>query len=260
MDIRKKIENERQKLKVSWSILEQDYVISWVLKGLSSVPELRENLVFKGGTALKKVFFESYRFSQDLDFSTLPATPRGNDLEDQIIKACGSAQDLMEDFMPNPVLECSRYEEKMPHPEGQEAFTIRAQLPWHRKPFVPVMIEVTRNEKLVEQPQFKSIKSSYHSETNCSLLCYTLEEIFAEKLRSILQNIKKLHERGWTRSRARDFYDLWSIIGQYDTQMNWKNITPFLREKCEGKGVCFKGIYDFFDPLALKRVKKDWNQ
>ena len=40
-----------------------------VLAGISEVPELRETLAFKGGTALKKCYFSDYRFSEDLDFS-----------------------------------------------------------------------------------------------------------------------------------------------------------------------------------------------
>lgn len=32
---------------------------------------LSKNLVFKGGTVLKKAYFEDYRFSEDLDFTLL---------------------------------------------------------------------------------------------------------------------------------------------------------------------------------------------
>lgn len=52
------------------AVLERDYCLSWFLVGLSGTP-LRERLLFKGGTALKKCYFPDYRFSEDLDF-TLP--------------------------------------------------------------------------------------------------------------------------------------------------------------------------------------------
>ena len=32
-------------------------------------PSLKENLIFKGGTALKKCYFGNYRFSEDLDLT-----------------------------------------------------------------------------------------------------------------------------------------------------------------------------------------------
>lgn len=34
--------------------------------------ELGESWVFKGGTCLKKCYFETYRFSEDLDFTRFP--------------------------------------------------------------------------------------------------------------------------------------------------------------------------------------------
>ena len=42
-------------------VVERDYLLSWILAGISAVPELRETLVFKGGTALKKCYFGDYR-------------------------------------------------------------------------------------------------------------------------------------------------------------------------------------------------------
>src|SRR5579863_2768709 len=48
--------------------VEKDYVLSWVLYGISQNSKLSEWL-FKGGTCLKKCYFETYRFSEDLDFT-----------------------------------------------------------------------------------------------------------------------------------------------------------------------------------------------
>ncbi|HVY53347.1 MAG TPA: nucleotidyl transferase AbiEii/AbiGii toxin family protein, partial [Gammaproteobacteria bacterium] len=50
--------------------LERDYCIAWFLVGLSRSP-LRNKLVFKGGTALRRCHFSEYRFSEDLDFTLL---------------------------------------------------------------------------------------------------------------------------------------------------------------------------------------------
>ena len=53
---------------VSPEIIEKDYFIELVLFYLSKDSSLCENLVFRGGTALKKVYFPEYRFSEGLDF------------------------------------------------------------------------------------------------------------------------------------------------------------------------------------------------
>lgn len=62
--------------------IEKDYIISWVTYGISNNSFLKENLVFKGGTVLKKVYFPDYRFSEDLDF-----TFTGKDFDVETIKA-----------------------------------------------------------------------------------------------------------------------------------------------------------------------------
>ena len=49
--------------------IEKDYVIGWVLKGISETDILKEKLIFKGGTALRKIYFPDYRLSEDLDFT-----------------------------------------------------------------------------------------------------------------------------------------------------------------------------------------------
>ncbi len=49
-------------------ILEKDYVLSVMLFHLKDVGIL-DNLVFKGGTAIKKIYYPEARFSEDLDFN-----------------------------------------------------------------------------------------------------------------------------------------------------------------------------------------------
>ncbi len=50
-------------------VVEKDYVLGWLLAGLYNQPELADDWIFKGGTCLKKCFFETYRLSEDLDFT-----------------------------------------------------------------------------------------------------------------------------------------------------------------------------------------------
>lgn len=49
--------------------IEKDYVLSWILQGIAEHEHLSKLLIFKGGTVLKKVYFEDYRYSEDLDFT-----------------------------------------------------------------------------------------------------------------------------------------------------------------------------------------------
>ena len=51
------------------NVVEKDYVLGWILGGINANSVLANSWVFKGGTCLKKCFFETYRFSEDLDFT-----------------------------------------------------------------------------------------------------------------------------------------------------------------------------------------------
>ena len=56
-------------------VVEKDYVLGWLLWGIAAHPELGKSWAFKGGTCLKKCYIETYRFSEDLDFTVLPNGP-----------------------------------------------------------------------------------------------------------------------------------------------------------------------------------------
>src|SRR6202047_186264 len=61
-------------LSLSPDIVEKDYALGWLLDGIFTHERLAPAWLFKGGTCLKKCFFETYRFSEDLDFTvTEPA-------------------------------------------------------------------------------------------------------------------------------------------------------------------------------------------
>ena len=80
--LRTRLQEARRHLGIPWEALERDYLLSWILAGISRTPVLRDTLVFKGGTALRKCYFGDYRFSEDLDFSTLKGIPTGNEMEE----------------------------------------------------------------------------------------------------------------------------------------------------------------------------------
>lgn len=57
--LRARLQEARKQLGVPWEVIERDYLLSWILAGISRVGPLRDTLVFKGGTALKKSGFSS---------------------------------------------------------------------------------------------------------------------------------------------------------------------------------------------------------
>lgn len=47
--LRRRLLEARKRLRAPWEVLERDYLLSWVLAGITNVDSLRETLVFKGG-------------------------------------------------------------------------------------------------------------------------------------------------------------------------------------------------------------------
>jgi predicted nucleotidyltransferase component of viral defense system len=107
-------------------------------------------------------------------------------------------------------------------------------------------------------PEYKPILHGYDETLDCTVACYHIEEIIAEKLRALLQTHKKLITRGWNRPRARDYYDLWSVLKHYSSAVNNKNLIEILDIKCKHRDVSYKIIDDFFTPELLKEARQHW--
>ena len=258
--LRDKIKFLRKKDGVSWELIQQDYLLSWVLAGIIAVPELNRLIVFKGGTAIKKNFIGDYRYSQDLDFSTRAALPDDNTLEKLMVEACKKAVKLQSIYKEPLIITCKWYTETKPHPENQKAFVIQAQFPWQREPLTTVMVEISTQEPVLLTPAEKTIIHSYDEKIEGAILTYQLEEIVAEKIRAILQFAKKLHERGWGRSRVRDYYDLWRILSMYNNRLSLDSIPNLVVQKCSLKNVYFTGPSQLFTNELLDDLDESWER
>lgn len=58
-----------QELGYSAPVVEKDFWVCWTLRELFALPGAREHLIFKGGTALSKIWRAIRRFSEDVDVS-----------------------------------------------------------------------------------------------------------------------------------------------------------------------------------------------
>lgn len=177
------------------AVLERDYCLAWFLIGLSQI-KLRDLLIFKGGTALKRCHFGDYRFSEDLDFTLARmvnfAEIRGG-LE-EVYELVAQASGLRFSF---------DAEDRQTHVNSY-TFYLRYQGPL---PTVnTVKVDITISELLhfpVEQlpvlrayPEFEDIPEDR------PISVYSLNEIAAEK-------IVALQDRA--RNEPRDLYDLWFL-------------------------------------------------
>ncbi|MCE2435525.1 MAG: nucleotidyl transferase AbiEii/AbiGii toxin family protein [Candidatus Latescibacteria bacterium] len=175
--------------------IEKDYVISWVTYGIANNSFLKENMVFKGGTVLKKVYFPDYRFSEDLDF-----TFTGKDFDIEAIKA--SFNELIEWVYEESRISLSIQNETQ-HETGNLNFYLAYTGPLGGAGAnKDIKVDISQDELIYNAPEEKKIINTYSDlEEEYSIFCYSLGEVIAEKMRSIMQ-----------RTAPRDIYDLWYLF------------------------------------------------
>jgi predicted nucleotidyltransferase component of viral defense system len=185
------------------AVIERDYVLAWFLTGLAGHP-LREVLAFKGGTALRRCWFEDYRFSEDLDFTlTRPIT-----LKDiltgfaEIFSAVEAACGLRIAF---------DREDRHSH-QNSHTFYLRYQGPLPAANDVKVDITIT--EVLCFPLQDRPIHRIYVKFDDLpegpTLKVYAIKEIVVEKLLALSDR---------ARNEPRDLYDLWYLFSSTDLRV-----------------------------------------
>lgn len=197
--------------------IEKNYILSWILQGISQHKRLSRAIVFKGGTVLKKAYFSDYRFSEDLDFTLLD-----NDLTNgQIFKWFLETFEYIknEANIPLEIIDNKAYEE-----DGMNFYISYVGPLGGQGANKKIKVDITRSEKLEFEPVVRDVFIEYTDQEKHKLLCYSLEEVFIEKLRSIMQ-----------RMQARDFYDVWYLLEIHEMDISFY-MNEF-RAKCKSKEI-----------------------
>lgn len=211
------IQNKAREVSVRDQQIEKDYILSWILQAVAKNDNLSKSLVFKGGTVLKKVYFNDYRFSEDLDFTLL----KNEIANDEIFIWFKKSFEYIKEEA-NIDLEIIDNNE---HEDGGINFYISyvGPLGGHGNN-KRVKVDISRNEKLEFAPIIQNLLISYSDQDKHQLLCYSLEEVLVEKLRSVMQ-----------RMQARDLYDIWYLL-----EIHGIRLAHYLQEfkaKCESKEI-----------------------
>lgn len=254
MILKKEIENIAEKNGVARGTIDRDWVLGHFLAAIYSEPTLREALIFKGGTCLKKCWFPDYRFSEDLDF-----TSRGQDFElkqshiDFICKHVNDNASIathLESLIPLKFdNKLAGYEAVIKfwgadHPKNEAPSPSER---WHTK----IKIEIILYEILLFSQVDKKIIHLYSDQVSLNpnaIPCYAIEEMLAEKLRSLIQ-------RSYT--APRDYYDIWYLSNTIK-DLNWSKIVEAFHEKLKFKNHRFTGADQFINDENDKKLKAAW--
>lgn len=254
MILKKEIEKIAEQKGVAKTTIDKDWVLAHFLDAIFSVPECRNKLIFKGGTCLRKCYFEDYRFSEDLDFTS---TDQDFILDKKLLnKIVNLVTERTEIPLYVQELKQLKFKDK---PTGFSAIVKfwGADHPRNQAPPPPqrwqtsIKIEIILYEKMIFLPENRPVYHRYSdqlTEAAQSIPCYTLHEILAEKLRALIQ-------RSYT--APRDFYDIW-YLSQNAPDLDWQKIVEAFYQKMEFKGLKFISIDQMINDENDKRLQAAW--
>ncbi|MBN1938357.1 MAG: nucleotidyl transferase AbiEii/AbiGii toxin family protein [Candidatus Aminicenantes bacterium] len=225
IDRRELLEKARQK-NLSLMMVEKDYVLGWLLYGLAQ----ERDLVFKGGTALSKVYFPRiWRLSEDLDFSLVNGELKT--LLEGIVSVLGDVKKKSGlDF----ILKSSHINPDYLQLKVQYKGVLDRN--W-------IKVDVTMDD-VVDTPVMKAIPREYSDYVAFKVRTESLEEILASKLRAVIE-----------RKKCRDYFDLWKL---FQMDFDREKIKRVFARKLAVKSLSFEGPDQIFPADLTQTLKPYW--
>lgn len=239
--------------KIGMDIVEKDYVLSWVLAGVRHHDATKDTWIFKGGTCLKKCYFETYRFSEDLDFTYRgdPHEPTEEFYKNIFVEIAQWVYDNAGIELPEQGIEFEVFKNPRNTTSVQGKLTYRG--PIQRNVTITrlprLKIDLTLDEPMFLDPQIKNVDHPYSDilEEGKKILAYSYEELFAEKLRALVQRL-----------RPRDLYDVIHLYQQKDANINLELLKQTLQKKCDLRSVPFPKIELIENHDNRKLLESEW--
>jgi len=211
------------------SVVEKDYVLGWILAGINAHEELTDSWVFKGGTCLKKCYFETYRFSEDLDFTLRDESHLDEDFLRPVFEevvawvAEQSGLNIAADQ-----LDFDIYGNPRGKPNCQAKIAYRGPVSPTSGGWPKIKLDLTADERLVLPSVRREVFHPYSDRPEGGIWanCYAYEEAFGEKLRALGE-----------RTRPRDLYDVVNLYRHTDSRPTAGVLLDVLRQKCEYKTI-----------------------
>ena len=226
-------------------VVEKDYVLGWLLWGLGQHPRLSVMWAFKGGTCLKKCFVETFRFSEDLDFTVLPGGPfRPEEVAALLLEVLDRVgQESGIDFAGRPPALRLR-------PDGNTSEgRIFYRGPRGAPSDASVKLDLSASERVVRPTVLRAIGHEYPDRwaTGATVRCYGFEEVFAEKLRALGE-----------RCRPRDLYDVIHLYRRPDLHAHSELLRTVLADKCVSKGVAVPTLASVTTEEHRAELQTEW--
>jgi predicted nucleotidyltransferase component of viral defense system len=242
---------ELQQLRSEWSldlgVIEKDYVLGWLLAGIAQHPALSETWIFKGGTCLRKCYYETFRFSEDLDFTIVAGGPEEpeqlTEIFGDIARWLGEESGI-EIRLDEKSFQRRRNQRGQPTTQGRIAYSGP-----NPPPVLPkVKLDLTADEVLVDRPVLRPIGHPYSDTPRVrGVLCYSLTELFGEKLRALAE-----------RCRPRDLYDVVHMHRHPDLGGQASSVRYALEQKCAHAGIEVPTLETIHSSPFREEIEAEW--
>lgn len=219
--------------------IEKDYVISWILWGIALNEFLNNNLVFMGGTCLKKMHFDDYRYSEDIDF-----TLRDDKVSDEEI--LDNFRSVFEAVYEESRIEAEIIEDSIDNHEASGSLTFK-MIYNATHGADEIKVDVTRGETIEFDIEHRIVLNNYSDlieKGETRIHCYSLEEVLTEKTTALMG-----------RTIPRDLYDFYYLIEEGGIEL--QNVYIEFMRKAENKGHNPKEFMDKVMP-KMNTFARDW--
>ncbi|MDH5364158.1 MAG: nucleotidyl transferase AbiEii/AbiGii toxin family protein [Dehalococcoidia bacterium] len=109
-----------------------------------------------------------------------------------------------------------------------------------------IYIDLSFDEPLCIKPTYRKVLTDPFPNEERKIQVYALEELLAEKMRSLLE-----------RGKSRDYYDVWRLLKEHFSQLNLELLGKVLPKKLAHKGLYLQSMSDFL-PKESKGLKRYW--
>lgn len=242
---------ELESLSAQWSVrldvIEKDYVLGWLLAGIAQHQELSKTWIFKGGTCLRKCYYETFRFSEDLDFTIVDGGP---ELPVDLTRIFLEISEWLRDTSGLVLIVDNDSFRRKVNRRGKETTQGRMTYtgPTGHPGLPKIKLDLTADEVLVRRPELRAIRHHY-SDTPLpvnGVLSYSIAELFGEKLRALTE-----------RCRPRDLYDVVHLHRHPDLIGKSSQVTEVLFQKCLHAGIIVP-TFESMNTSSHDEIENDW--
>jgi predicted nucleotidyltransferase component of viral defense system len=216
---------------VSWQNpeqVEQDLIISRALVDLYNDSYIKDALVFRGGTALNKLFIKPpARYSEDIDFVQKRAEPIG--------KTINAIRHLLKSWLGDPQWKITQRSTKLIY--KYEAIN---KMPAKLK----IEINTTEHLQVLPLKTEKFVVDSDWFQGFSEINTCEIDELMATKLRALYQ-----------RRKGRDLFDIWYVAAH--GLINLNQVISIFAKYCSHNGVQISGE-EFIKNLEQKKDHRDF--